>query len=110
MGLFLRNSSGLRSSQAISDISSVFSCGFYAQKRSNTNLVHGDLNRLQPKVRRYVEEKAKLCQPDNIHICDGSDAENDYLLNLMQKQGLITPLEKYENWYAILILFLILMI
>ncbi|XP_023221747.1 phosphoenolpyruvate carboxykinase, cytosolic [GTP]-like isoform X3 [Centruroides sculpturatus] len=64
-------------------------------------VVHGDLKRLHPNVRSYIEDKANLCQPDNIHICDGSDAENTALLNMMQKQGIIVPLTKYENcWLA----------
>ncbi|KFM82167.1 Phosphoenolpyruvate carboxykinase [GTP], mitochondrial, partial [Stegodyphus mimosarum] len=65
------------------------------------SVVHGDLSRLNERVRNYVEDKARLCQPDNLHICDGSESENDYLLNLMMKQGMITPLPKYENcWLA----------
>ncbi|XP_067144779.1 LOW QUALITY PROTEIN: phosphoenolpyruvate carboxykinase, cytosolic [GTP]-like [Centruroides vittatus] len=64
-------------------------------------VVHGDLKRLHPNVRSYIEDKANLCQPDNIHICDGSDAENTALINIMQKQGIIVPLTKYENcWLA----------
>lgn len=64
-------------------------------------VVHGDLKRLHPSVKSYIEDKANLCQPDSIHICDGSDAENKALLSLMQKQGIIVPLTKYENcWLA----------
>ena len=73
------------------------------------SVVHGDLSRLNDRVRNYVEDKAKLCQPDNLHICDGSENENDYLLNLMLKQGMITPLPKYENWLAIYLLFILLL-
>jgi len=58
---------------------------------------------LSSKVRNFVEEKARLCQPDNVHICDGSEKENNYLLALMQKQGMIEPLNKYENWYDFII-------
>lgn len=72
------------------------------------SIVHGDLSRLNERVRNYVEDKARLCQPDNLHICDGSENENDYLLNLMLKQGMITPLPKYENWLAIYIHILLL--
>lgn len=53
---------------------------------------------LSPKVKSFVEEKAKLCQPKDIHICDGSEAENRYLIDLMIKQGMVEPLPKYENW------------
>lgn len=58
-----------------------------------------DFNQLPPKVRSYVEEKQKLCQPSAIHVCDGSDAENQHLLDLMLKSGSIVPLPKYRNCY-----------
>jgi len=58
-----------------------------------------NVSQLSPKVRSFVEEKVRLCQPDNIHICDGSEEENKYLLEFMKNDGLIEPLTKYENWY-----------
>ncbi len=57
------------------------------------------VSQLSPKVKNFVEEKARVCQPKDIHVCDGSDEENKYLLDLMQKGGIIEPLTKYENWY-----------
>lgn len=52
-------------------------------------------------MRNYIEESVKLCQPDKVHICDGTQRENEILLNLLQKQGTITPLPKYDNcWLA----------
>lgn len=68
------------------------------QGARHLSVVHGDLSRLTERVRHYIEDKARLCQPDNLHICDGSESENDYLLNLMLKHGMITSLPKYENW------------
>ncbi|XP_062925743.1 phosphoenolpyruvate carboxykinase, cytosolic [GTP]-like [Mobula hypostoma] len=65
------------------------------------NVVRGDLNRLTPAVRHFVEESAKLCQPASIHICDGSEKENRQLLSLMEEQGMIKRLHKYQNcWLA----------
>lgn len=65
------------------------------------SIVNGDVTRLSPKVRAFVEESAALCQPDKIHICDGSDRENSMLLKLLQEQGTIVPLPKYDNcWLA----------
>ncbi|KAG5893931.1 hypothetical protein JTB14_028741 [Gonioctena quinquepunctata] len=63
--------------------------------------LQGDLRDLPPKLKSYVEENIRLCQPDKVHICDGSDSENKHLLNLMQQQGTIVPLPKYDNcWLA----------
>ena len=53
---------------------------------------------LAPKVRAYVEEAIRLCRPDDVYICDGSEAENKQLLKLLEKRGTIQPLPKYENW------------
>lgn len=56
---------------------------------------------LSPKIRTFVEENVELCQPERIHICDGTDTENKHLLSLLQQQGTIIPLPKYKNcWLA----------
>ncbi|CAN7992349.1 unnamed protein product, partial [Ixodes hexagonus] len=57
------------------------------------------LSSLPQEVRAYVEEKQRICQPSTIHVCDGSDAENNHLLDLMLKSGSIVPLPKYRNCY-----------
>lgn len=60
-----------------------------------------DLGNLSPKVRNFIQQHAKICQPDSIHICDGSETENDNLIKLMVKEGVIEPLPKYQNcWLA----------
>lgn len=53
---------------------------------------------LAPKVLAYIEECTKLCKPDGIYICNGSDQENEMMLKLLQANGSIEPLPKYENW------------
>ncbi|XP_017880630.1 phosphoenolpyruvate carboxykinase [GTP]-like [Ceratina calcarata] len=56
---------------------------------------------LAPKLSSYIEECAALCCPKDIYICDGSDAEYNHLLKLLEKSGTITRLPKYENcWLA----------
>ncbi|KAK6634081.1 Phosphoenolpyruvate carboxykinase [GTP] [Polyplax serrata] len=59
----------------------------------------GALANLAKNVREFVEEKITLCQPDNVHICTGSQLENENLLNLMKEKGAIEPLPKYKNCY-----------
>lgn len=64
-------------------------------------VAHGDLQDLPEKVKLYVEDNVKLCKPDKLHICDGSEEENQKLINLMVEQGTIKPLPKYDNcWLA----------
>lgn len=61
-------------------------------------VVRGSLDSLPPAVREFVESSAKLCQPKDIHICDGSEEENRQLLELMEAQGTLKRLKKYDNW------------
>ncbi|KFP33002.1 Phosphoenolpyruvate carboxykinase, cytosolic [GTP] [Colius striatus] len=65
-------------------------------------VVQGDLQSLPPEVRNFIETNAKLCQPESIHICDGSEEENKKMLDIMVEQGMIRKLRKYENcWLAL---------
>ncbi|KAJ8936618.1 hypothetical protein NQ314_012233 [Rhamnusium bicolor] len=74
--------------------------GLFNQLRG-ISVVYGNLKDLSPKVRSYVEENVDLCRPERIYICDGSENENNQLLRLMQQQGTIVPLPKYQNcWLA----------
>lgn len=40
-----------------------------------------------------------MCQPEKIHICDGSERENELLINSLLDAGTVIPLPKYENCY-----------
>lgn len=65
-------------------------------------VVQGDWESLSPEARDFIETNAKLCQPECIHICDGSEEENKKLLDIMVEQGMIKKLNKYENcWLAL---------
>lgn len=68
-------------------------------------VVKGDVGALSPEVRAFIDQSVLLCQPESIHICDGSNREYSMLLRLLQIQGTITPLPKYKNcWLARLML------
>lgn len=52
-------------------------------------------------VRYYIEDKARLTNCKDIHICDGSEFEREGLIKLMVNKKMITPLRKHENcWLA----------
>ncbi|KAK4315504.1 hypothetical protein Pmani_013265 [Petrolisthes manimaculis] len=73
----------------------------FQQQARSLSVVHGNLKDLKPKVRTFVEDSVRLCRPDNVHICDGSERELRHLLNVMQQAGMIEPLPKYRNcWLA----------
>ena len=54
------------------------------------------------KLIEWVEQAAKLCKPDRVHWCDGSEAENAALCELMVKGGTFTKLDeaKRPNCYV----------
>lgn len=49
------------------------------------------------KLLAWVEEMAKMCQPDNIYWCDGSEEENDRLLKGMVDSGMAIPLNQNKR-------------
>lgn len=74
-----------------------------ASHKSHTNRIGnapfiGNNVNLYPKVIAYIEECAELCQPDRIYICEGTEAENAEMLKLLEQQGTIQALPKYDNW------------
>ncbi|NP_083270.2 phosphoenolpyruvate carboxykinase [GTP], mitochondrial [Mus musculus] len=65
------------------------------------HVLSGDMSQLPAGVRDFVARSAHLCQPEGIHICDGTEAENTAILALLEEQGLIRKLPKYKNcWLA----------
>ncbi|CAG10739.1 unnamed protein product, partial [Tetraodon nigroviridis] len=60
-------------------------------------VLQGDLQALSPAVRKFVESSVALCQPESLHICDGSEEENRAILTQLVEQGMIQKLPKYEN-------------
>ncbi len=50
-----------------------------------------------PKLKAWVEEVAKMCQPDSVLVCDGSQKEYDTLMKKLVDSGLGIPLKKRPN-------------
>ena len=49
------------------------------------------------KLKQWVKEWAELCSPDTIHWCDGSEQENQILLDLMVKSGMAVKLNESKR-------------
>jgi len=56
------------------------------------NEVLGKKNTNNKALLAWVEEITKVCQPEKIHWCDGSEQENQALCDLMVKSGTLTKL------------------
>jgi len=52
---------------------------------------------INKKLQNWVNEWALLCQPDSIHWCDGSEKENQDLLDLMVKSGMAVRLNETKR-------------
>ncbi len=44
------------------------------------------------KLNHFIQELIDLCQPSDVHLCDGSEEENATLLNELVKKGVFVPL------------------
>ena len=55
-----------------------------------------------PALREWVHEMAQLCQPEDIHLCDGSDEEYDELCQQLVEKGTFVRLnpDKKPNSFA----------
>ena len=65
------------------------------------NLTLGNRNTENESVIRWVEAQAKLCQPDKIYWCDGSEMEKEALTAEAVAQGVLIKLnqEKLPGCY-----------
>lgn len=75
------------------------SVGNQVRKTSVGFRPNSDLKTLPDHVRLYVEEKIALCKPSALHICDGTEEENEFLIQCMLRDGMIVKLNKHENCY-----------
>src|SRR5262245_22147062 len=58
-----------------------------------TTSAHG-LKTPNEHVRKWVDEMARLCQPDHIHWCDGSEAEQQALTDEAVAKGILLRLNQ----------------
>ena len=56
------------------------------------------LESLGPQLQAFIREKQALCQPENVHICDGSSEENEFMINQMIESKMMKRLPLYEDW------------
>src|SRR5579862_8297474 len=62
----------------------------------------GSKNR-HKQLARWVDEVANLCKPDQIHWCDGSEAEYRDMLRLMVLSGVAIPLDNAKRPNSVLV-------
>ncbi len=63
-------------------------------ERDNIPAGLGRCRPVHPELLAWVEESARLCEPDAVFWCDGSEEENAYLLEQAEAQGVLTRLNE----------------
>ena len=53
-----------------------------------------------PKLKAWIEDQVRLCQPDHVHICTGSEQESTTILTALVQQNVLTPLKNRPGSYA----------
>ena len=61
----------------------------------------GDSKPANQAVLDWVQEVAKLAQPENIFWCDGSERENEFLLEQARQQNVVTKLNARSRSQAV---------
>ena len=56
------------------------------------------IDHLAPHIQEFIEEQRKLCQPDKIYVCDGSEEETKAVIQQLLEDGRCIKLPKYDNW------------
>ncbi|KAI5729345.1 hypothetical protein M8J76_001603 [Diaphorina citri] len=73
----------------------------FNQEIRKFSLKHGYVSAISPKLKSFIDNCVELCQPSDVHICDGSEREYNELIDLMVKDKTLRPVPKYENcWLA----------
>ena len=72
--------------------------GHLAQRRFYSVATKLKVAKLPSKMVAFIEQNVAICQPDNVHVCDGSNEEMEGFHQLLQNEGIIKRLSKYDNW------------
>ncbi|MGD1277251.1 MAG: phosphoenolpyruvate carboxykinase (GTP) [Tepidisphaeraceae bacterium] len=74
---------------------------FAAKASAKTGIARFASQEMSPLVREWIEQCAALCQPQEIHVCDGSAAQRKQLLDRAVAEGVLIPLsqEKLPGCY-----------
>jgi len=52
------------------------------------------------KLQHLIEEIQTLCNPKDVHICDGSDSENQLMWEILEQSGSSIKLNREGSWYV----------
>jgi len=80
-------------------ISSVAEVNVLEQGQIEVPVIKGDFDALPYKVQSFIAEHVKLCRPNGIYLCDGSEEEAAEMTDKLVERGMLTKLDKLDNCY-----------
>lgn len=72
----------------------------YSTTKPPVEVINGDWNKLPGNVQQWAKEQIEMCKPMNLHIMDGSDAEDKSLKKMLTDAGVLIPLKYEDCWLA----------
>ncbi len=57
--------------------------------------------RVPAKVQAFIDENVAVCQPDDVYVCDGTEAEFSKLIGHLTDEGVTHPLKTFPNRYSL---------
>lgn len=71
---------------------------FFTSPTSAANLRFKLSSKLPANAVEYVDKIVSVCQPESVHVFEGTEKDRVDVFKLMRRQGAIKPLIKYDNW------------
>ena len=53
---------------------------------------------LAANIREFIDEQVKICKPEKVYVCDGTEEENKAFMKQLEDDGRAVKLSKYDNW------------
>lgn len=53
---------------------------------------------LAPNIQEFIKQQVKICQPDKVYVCDGTEEERQAIMKQLEEDGRVVKLPKYDNW------------
>lgn len=72
----------------------------YSSTKAPVDVINGDWNQLPANVQQWAKKKIDMCKPMNLHIMDGTKAEDQSLKKKLTEAGVLIPLKYEDCWLA----------
>uniref|UniRef100_A0A0K0DL70 Phosphoenolpyruvate carboxykinase (GTP) n=1 Tax=Angiostrongylus cantonensis TaxID=6313 RepID=A0A0K0DL70_ANGCA len=78
----------------------VYKTDFIVEGYGSVPVTNGDPKWLPTRVEAFIAAQVKLMKPAEIHICNGSWSEADYLASVLERKGMLERLGAHDNVFV----------